>query len=714
LHFDFGIEYGCGPDCEPSHDCGRFLEICNLVFMTYMRHEDGSLTPLPQKNIDTGAGLERVARAVQNVPSTYETDGLRQLLDAAAGLVARRYGEDPEVDRALRVIVDHSRAVSFLIADGVLPSNEGRGYVLRRVLRRAVYFGRTINMPSGFMEIMAERVLERYRDVYPYRNEQHQLVRATVAREERAFRETLDRGLTILEQLLSRVTPGTDSLPGEEVYRLYETYGVPKELTAEVAAKYGLHVDEEGFEQALQAAREISRSGSAGRFVMQQEELADAFARLAGHGEHFTGYDRASDESHITGLIREHRLVERADEGEEVFVILSATPFYPEGGGQVGDAGQITSETGRVEVIDTRRDGSGVIYHIGRVVAGYLSVQDEVRADVDLNRRRDVARNHTGTHLLHASLRAVLGEQVHQQGSLVAPERLRFDYNYHEATSPDDLARVRELVNAKVRSDVTVRTRTTSLERARTEGAMAIFGEKYGDQVRVVEIDGEASGRPFSAELCGGTHVRETGEIGGLFIISEGSIGSGLRRIEALTGANAERWIADQIAVLGSAAQRLGVSPSDLEQKILALQDELSAERRRVATLQRQMARRQAEALASTAKEVDGASVLVAQVDVSDPDGLRQLAEELRRMPGPSLLLVLGAVVGDRPHFVVMTRDLGDRVHAGKLMDAIAKAADARGGGGRPDFAQGAGARPEKLSQALSLAERLGKEQLSR
>ena len=713
LHYDFGEEYGCGPGCEPSHDCDRFLEIWNLVFMTYMRHEDGSLTPLPQKNIDTGAGLERVAMAVQNVRSTYETDGLRALLDEAAMLSDRRFGADPDVDRALRVIVDHARAVTFLIADGVLPANESRGYVLRRVLRRAVYFGRALRMPAGFMETMAGHVLEQFRHAYPYLEGQRRLVLGTVGREETAFRETLERGLTILEETLAGLPAGADAIPGEEVYRLYDTYGVPKELTAEVAARRGLAVDEEGYERALEAARVRSRAASAGRFDLRREELTDAFARLAGQGDHFSGYDRTAGESYVTGLIREHMLVERVEEGQDALVVLNDTPFYPEGGGQVGDAGRIAADTGRVEVRDTKRDASGVIYHIGRVTAGYLTVNDQVRAEVDPARRQEAACNHTGTHLLHASLRAVLGEHVHQQGSLVAPDRLRFDYNHLEAPNPDQLAAVRALVNDKVRADIAVRTRETSLEQARAEGVLAIFGEKYGDRVRVVEIDGDpGQGRgPFSAELCGGTHVHETGEIGGLFILAEGSIGAGLRRIEALTGAAAERWIAEQIRLLDSTTRRLGVSPAELEQKIVALQDELAAERRRAEALQREAGRRQAGSLAEQAEAVGGARLLVAEVQVASVEALRELGDELRRSLGASLV-VLGAVVGDRPSFVVMTRDLDGRVHAGNLIREIAKVAGG-GGGGRPDVAQGGGTDPARLADALALARRLAKEQLS-
>ncbi len=712
LHYDYGEEFGCGPDCEPKHDCGRFLEIWNLVFMMNMRHEDGSLTDLPLKNIDTGAGLERVSMAVQGVRSSYETTSLRALLDHAAALGDRHYGDDEDTDRALRAIVDHSRAVTFLIADGVLPSNEGRGYVLRRVLRRAVYFGRSLHMPAGFMETMAGHVIDEFRAPHPYLDGQRRLVQTTVDREESRFRETLEVGLSRLDDMLAGIKDQADAVPGAEVYRLYETYGVPKELTAEVASHHNLTVDEDGFERALEEARGRSRMASAGRFDLRQDELAEAFAHLTGHGDRFSGYDRTASESHVTGLIREHALIERIEEGHDVLVILDDTPFYPEGGGQMGDSGTISADTGRIDVHDTRRDASGVIYHVGKVTAGYLSVNDQVQARVDPARRQDAARNHTGTHLLHASLRRVFGEHVHQQGSLVAPDRLRFDYNHMEAPHPDQLAEVRAMVNDRVRADITVTTREATLEQARAEGAMAIFGEKYGDRVRIVEIDGRGGGRPFSAELCGGTHVHETGEIGGLFIISEGSIGSGLRRIEALTGAGAERWVSAQLRTLESASRRLGVNPAEIEAKISALQEDLAAERRRVEALQREAGKQQAGGLADEAEVVAGVQLVTARVQAASVDSLREMGDQLRDQLGASVV-VLGAVIGDRPNFVVMTREVDGRVHAGKLVGEMAKVAGARGGGGRPDVAQGGGTDPAKLTDALDVGRRLAKEQLS-
>ena len=710
LHYDFGEEFGRFPEVEPKNPGRRFLEIWNLVFMTYLQNGDGTVSDLPKKNIDTGAGLERVAMAVQGRRSTYETDGLSALLDAAGHIARINYGENPDADRALRAIVDHSRAVSFLIADGVLPSNEGRGYVLRRVLRRAVYFGRKLGMPTGFMEQMAGEVLDRFGAHYSFLRRQERLVRTTIAREESSFRETLERGLARLDELLER-HQGAGVLPGDEVFRLYDTYGVPRELAAEVAAGQGLTIDLAGYEQAREAAREIARAASSARFRTGTEDLAGAFAQLAGQAERFHGYDHLRLDTHITGIIRDGRLVERAEEGDEVLLMLSETPLYPEGGGQMGDSGVVHSDTGRITVHDTRRDTSGVIYHQGVLVSGYVSVNDQARAEVDVARRRDSARNHTGTHLLHASLRSVLGEHVHQRGSLVAPDRLRFDFNHLEAPNPDQLDQVRALVNERVRSDTEVRTRETSIDEARAQGVMAIFGEKYGERVRVVEIPDDA-GSIFSAELCGGTHVHDTGEIGSLHILSEASIGSGLRRVEALTGATAERWVSGQLRLLENASRRAGVNPSELEHRIVVLQDELAEERRQLEALQREAGRRTAGSLAEQAEDVDGVRLLVAAVDAPNADAMRQMGDQLRQSLGASVV-VLGAVMDGKPRFMVMARDAGDGFDARSLLNGFGPVAGAKGGG-RPDMAQGGGTDAAKLTAALEAARSMAREQLRR
>lgn len=707
LHYDFGEQESCGPDCQPSHGPDhRWLEIWNLVFMTLMRHEDGTLTPLPQKNIDTGAGLERLTRAVQNTATTYETDGLRPLLDRATGLVDRRYGEDEQADLVARVIVDHSRAAVYLINDGVLPSNEGRGYVLRRMLRRAVYFGRTAGMPDGFLATMAEAALEQGAEHLPELRRSAAMIASTLRREESQFRQTLERGIVRFDDLLKSLPDGA-VIPGEEVFRLYDTFGLPKELTVELALARGVTVEEAGFERALEEQRRRAQSGA--KFTRRDEELADTFVQLHGRGETFVGYEQLTAETHITGLVREHHLVERVEEGEAIGLVLAATPFYPEGGGQVGDGGAVEADTGRLEVIETRRVEGGVIVHSARVVAGYVSVNDQVLARVDPIRRADSARNHTGTHLLHASLRAVLGEHVRQMGSLVAPDRLRFDYSHTETTDPDDLARVREMVNEHVRRDIAVQTRETSLEDARAGGALMFFGDKYGDQVRVVTIPDDRQGTPFSAELCGGTHVHETGEVGFFTVLSDSSIGAGVRRVEALTGLGAERWISEQIRQLDRATRRLSTSPAELDAKILQLQSELDSERKQRAGDARRAGQQAAGDLAERAEAVNGAKLLVARVDAASVEALRQMGDTLKQKLGSSVI-VLGALVGERPSVMAMvTADLTKRVQAGTLVKAMAEGK----GGGRPDAATGSVADASKLDPALDRARRLVKESLT-
>ena len=726
LHYDFGEHESCGPDCQPAHGPDhRWLEIWNLVFMTYMRHEDGSKTPLPLKNIDTGAGLERLARAVQTVPSTYETDGLRPLLDAAVALADRHYGDDPQVDMAARVVVDHTRAAVYLIHDGVLPSNEGRGYVLRRMLRRAVYFARTAGMPDGFLTAMADAVIDAGRATLPSLADSARLIRSALRREETQFRQTLERGTAHLEDMLRKLPAGS-VIPGEEVFRLYDTFGLPKELTVELARARGFTVEDEGFARAL--AEQRRRAQAAAKFGLRDDELADTYTRLRGRGELFVGYEHLVADTYITGLVREHHLVERAEEGDEVGLVLAETPFYPEGGGQVSDAGTVESDTGRLQVLDTQRVESGVIVHHARVIAGYVSVNDQVRAVVDPTRRADAARNHTGTHLLHAALRRVLGEHVRQMGSLVAPDRLRFDYSHVEATNPDEREQVRELVNERIRRDLAVRAYESTFDEAIAAGALAFFGDKYGERVRVVSIP---DGRPesgargndsglrtqdsglFSVELCGGTHVHETGEVGFFTILSEGSIGAGVRRIEALTGRGAERWIAEQIAALDRAARRLNTTPAELEAKILSLQAELDAERKRRAEIERRAGQAAAGDLAQRAESVDGVKVLVAQVEAANQDAMLQMGDTLKQRLGPSVI-VLGAVIDEKPRFVAMVapKDLTRRIQAGKVV-AVAARQTGGGGGGRPDTAHGGGNDPAKIGEALDVARRLVKESLA-
>jgi len=714
IYYDFGADTGCGqPDCQPSHDCGRFLEIWNIVFMAFNRQADGTQMALPAPNIDTGAGLERIASVLQHVgpgiASDYETDLLHPLVEAAAALGGHVYGEDEPVDLACRIIADHSRAVTFLLADGVLPSNDGRGYVLRRIIRRAVYLGRRVGLgPDGFMR-MVDAVIDRMASAYPYLVDQRAAISRVTAQEETRFHETLERGLQRLEEVLVRLDRQAGIFPGEEAFRLYDTYGVPKEVTDEIAGLQGLRPDEAGFEAAMERQRELARrsehfsAAALVRSIPMTASLRDVTT--------FVGYDHLTETTEIVALGDDDGTRDALETGRKGWIALARTPFYPEGGGQVGDTGIISGPDAIFEVEDTQRREGGVLVHLGVVHRGQLARGMTVDASVDPVRRRDTMRNHTGTHMLHAALRRVLGEHAHQAGSLVAPDRLRFDFTHGASTTPEQLLAVERMVNEAVRENGGVSTEEASYDDAIRRGALAFFGEKYGSEVRVVTVARDPA-RPFSVELCGGTHVEQTGQIGLVRIVSEGGIGSGVRRVEALTGRNAERWAQEQASLLERVAAQVGATPAGLETRVAGLLAELETERRRLAELQRERDRGQAEMLLSAAEQLDGTSLVVARADSESAKELRELGDLLRARLG-SAAIVLGSVIQDRPQFVVqLTADVVNRgVDAGEIVGRIAAATGGRGGG-RRESGQGGGVDAARLDEALNLARGILRERL--
>jgi alanyl-tRNA synthetase len=817
IYYDFGPTPGC-PECEkgachPQVDCRdeygapRFLELWNLVFMTYFQHEDGSRTELPGKNIDTGAGLERWAAVLlyesqewkdKSVrPSVYDTDLFRPIIARVEELSGRRYGEDAATDRAMRIVAEHARAAAFLIADGVMPSNEGRGYVLRRIMRRAVYMSYSLGRESAILGDVVGRAMDTMAGAYPGLVTSAKVVVSAAEAEEKGFRRTVGRGREVLvgdfggapallkdvrENLrdapLHRATWATKQTPLEEMLRsellptalkrelltahrrllgprpweaaledlqraanlplsitgpavflLWDTYGFPPELTKEIAlsAGFGMEGDVDGdFNRLVDAQRERARAAS--RFGGGLEEREKAYAALSHLHTRFVGYETLRHESTVAAIIAGADVVESAQEGDEVEIVLHETPFYAEGGGQVGDQGEIVGPAGRFAVEDTQWAREGVAVHRGRVVEGRIAVNDAVVAQVDAEKRRDTMRNHTATHLLQAALRRVLGTHVRQSGSLVAPDRLRFDFTHMEALKPEEVLAVQRLVNDKIREDIEVHPAEKGYEEAIAGGALAFFGEKYADRVRVVEIAeqpgteehaglpagqaGPSEGR-YSMELCGGTHCRSTGEIGSFIIVREESIGAGLRRIEAVTGRGAEEYVQAQRDVLERLSRRVGVTPADLETKVASLLEELEAERRRAQALEREAARRAAEALLSGAERIDGAAVVAGQVPAASFEVMRETGDWLRDRLG-SAVLVLGAVFGERPNFVAMiTPDLTARgLHAGELVKRVA-AVTGGGGGGRPEMAQAGGKDPARLEEALGLARKLARESLS-
>ena len=720
IHYDFGEQYSCGPDCSPSCGCGRFLEIWNLVFTEYYQDAQKKRTSLPRKNIDTGMGLERTAAVIQCKRSFYDTDLFAPLMQKVSQLTQRKYGENEKADRAIRIIAEHGRAVTFLIADGVIPSNEGRGYVLRRILRRAALFGRTLGLDKPFLGEVAKEIVTMMGHVYPELVKRRDPVLKVIDTEEARFGETLSTGLNLLNQIMEQAKAKADKkISGEEIFKLYDTYGFPSELTAEMAADSGLSVDLEGFEAEMEQQRERARAVHKFTAEVTIKAKIGVPSTFIPRSTDFVGYETLKCKSSVVVLLPGGKWpesdVSSVSEGQEVGVILRGTSFYAEMGGQVGDRGEIRGKKGRFEVTNTVRitkDESELIVHLGKVVAGTISVDEVVEAKVDKERRLDIERNHTATHLLHAALRQVLGRDsdVHQSGSLVTPDRFRFDFTYEAPVLKEELVQIQRIVNENIRRNLLVTKREMPYTQAVAEGAIALFGEKYGDVVRTVRMGSAKS--PVSFEVCGGTHVDRTGDIGLFQVISEGSIGSGMRRIEAVTGREAEKLIEERASMLDKIARRLQVPAADVEGKLSGVLEELDSERKRAVVLERQLSRETAESLLTQAETVKGVSVLVAKTSVSNMDALRHMGDVLREKLG-SGVIVLAAVWDDKPSFLAMvTPDLVSwGLNAGDIVKKVAQATGGSGGG-RPQLGQGGGRDKDKLDEALKLVARLVEEKV--
>jgi len=694
IHYDFGETAGCGKaDCNPSCKCGRFCEIWNLVFMQYNQDKQKKRTPLPKPNIDTGMGLERVTTVMQGKNSIYQTDIFQPLLKRASELSGKKYGANPEDDRSMRVVAEHGRAIAFLIADGVLPSNEGRGYVLRRLLRRGVLFGRRLGLDKPFLVYIAAATIEQMGKTYPELVKRKDFILDVVRREEERFEETLNIGLQQLEDIMGeRETDRAGEISGEDVFRLYDTYGFPVEITKEIACERGLGMDLEGFEREMDKQREKARS--AHKFA----DVGTRFKLVAYPTTFFVGYSSLSQSTRVVGLSVAGEDVQSINKDQKAGVILESTPFYAEMGGQVGDTGIIRAEGGLFSVTNTVKLGAHTTLHQRFVSEGRLSVGDAVTAEADAERRADIARNHTATHLLHYALRQVLGEHVQQRGSLVEPLRLRFDFSHLAPLTAEEISQIQDVVNAEVRHNHAVYDNKMSYKEAVAAGAIALFDEKYGDEVRVLSV-----GRPaISTELCGGTHVSASGEIGFFEIVSESSIGSGLRRIEAVTGREAARIAVASINTLQSLGKLLDSAPEGVLQKVQALLDSRDAGIKRAEAFEREMALKDVSAFLTHAVDVDGVKLLAMRVKPSRPETLRDVADALMNKLG-SAVVVLGTVNEDKPYFVVMvTPDLTARgYHAGNLIRQVA-ALTGGGGGGKPGLAQGGGKDVSKLDEAIA------------
>jgi alanyl-tRNA synthetase len=830
IHYDFGPEFGCGrSECGPDCDCGRFSEIWNLVFMQFNQDEHKHRTLLPKPNIDTGMGLERVAAIKQGKRTVYETDLFASLVAKVEDRTGRHYGRtevggesplfdvqlqgDEAADRAIRVISEHCRGITFLIADGVMPSNEGRGYVLRRLLRRTALFGRKLGLEEPFIGVLADFVIEKMGHVYPELRHNQDMVRSIIDSEETRTLERFKTGVSLLENTVlawreqlrvefggsetsagfkSRVksiigigtmtdikygvpkaidiflggeafqhtlmvggrdvigeaqesirrrlrdlreivderASDTDWPPepfdkfkgrltkaladmegavstvartvsGFEAFVLHDSYGFLVELTQEVARDRGFDVDLDGFEREMERQRERARA--AHKFGGGDKTDLKAYEQLGVTASQFVGYEACRYESVVMGLIAGGKPVDSVSEGDEVEVVLKDTPFYAEMGGQVGDTGEIHGAQGKISVRQTIRPLPDLIVHQGKVVQGRIAVSDSVVAEVDTRRRLDIARNHTATHLLQSALRVVLGQHVRQSGSMVTPDRFRFDFNHLEPVGRQRLLEIQRLVNEKIRENLPVAATVSSYKEAVARGATALFGEKYGDEVRMVQVGDP----PFSRELCGGTHVHSTGEIGLLHIVSEESVGSGLRRIEAMTGRAAERLVEERLLALESLAAELQTMPEGVEAKVSSLVDELDRERKRASAMERESARKAAGSLLSEAREVNGIKVISTKVAAGSADAMREMGDRLKEEL-KSGVVVLGAVCDGKPSLLAMvTLDLVAKgFNAGQLVKEVAKVVGG-GGGGKAELGQGSGKDASKLDEALSEVARL-------
>ena len=749
--------------CHPNCDCERFVELWNLVFMQYFQDSSGERTPLPAPSVDTGMGLERAMVILQGKQNIYETDLFAPIINKVSQLTGKTYGSETETDYAMRVVVEHARASAFLIGDGVVPGNEGRGYVLRRIIRRAIRYGRQLGLTDAFLTQVVEEVIPQFRTTYKELAESQDFILRVIGLEEERFAEAFVRGINLLNGMVkyresstkeletsmassggfspadTEVSDDTESentgaqlahealirlrdarpksedvqeayraaitefvraITGPEAFILYATYGFPPELTAEIAKEHGLTVDMDGFDQEMETHAEESKSEGSFSGGM---DMQVAYTDLGLSSSEFVGYGLTQQDSKIVALLSGGISIDHATQGQQVEVIISQSPFYAEGGGQLGDRGSISGPNGVVAVEDTQSPVAGLIVQRGTVSQGEISVGDAITAEVELARRLDSSRNHSGTHVLHAALRSVLGAHVRQAGSFVAPERLRFDFSHVSALTRDELRTVQSLANEKVRSNLTVTSHETSYIEAVREGALAFFGDRYGDVVRVVTMapDAHANGDAFSVEVCGGTHVVATGQIGTLAVLGESSIGGGMRRIEAVTGLAAAELFVQQTDRLEALSHRLQTPVADLESRLESFIQENEDLKKQLEGFQKTSLRGEAEELLGKVQDIDGVKVVAGQTSAGSADGMREMGDFLKDKLG-SVVVALAAVVDGSPILITMvTPDLvGRGLHAGNIARDTAKVMGG-GGGGRPELAQAGGKQPEKVNEAL-------------
>jgi alanyl-tRNA synthetase len=695
IFYDHGEDIWGGPPGTPEEDGDRYIEIWNMVFMQYNRDASGTMTPLPKQSIDTGMGLERIAAILQNVHSNYEIDLFQHLLKATALVVGT---EDME-SKSLRVIADHIRSVSFLILDGVTPSNEGRGYVLRRIMRRAIRHGNKLGAQGSFFNQLVAPLVEEMGEAYPDLRAAQANIEKVIVKEEHQFVKTLDQGMRILEQDLAHLTG--DTIPGDTIFKLYDTFGFPVDLTADIARERHLEMDIAGFEKAMEQQRLRARSASS--FAVDYSHKLD----LAGQTD-FQGYDHLTHTGKVLALIVDGEPSHKVSQLGDLQLVLDSTSFYAESGGQTGDQGIIEWLGGSIQVTDTLKQGQHFVHH-GQLLNGELSVGDEVDTFVDRRFRADSAKNHSATHLLHEAMRRVLGDHVTQKGSLVNPDRLRFDFSHSEPVSAEQLAVIEAMVNQEIRDNTAVAAETMAIDDAKAAGAMALFGEKYGDQVRVItmgsmaHIEVEDAEQVFSLELCGGTHVERTGDIGAFIITSESGVAAGVRRVEALTGAAASQWLADTGRTLAAVSGLVRAGRDQVTDKIQALIDKNRHLERELDQLKAKMAASQGADLVAQAQTINGVKVIISLLEGVEPKSLRDAMDQLRNKLGSGIVM-LAVSQDDKASIVAgVTQDLTDKIKAGDLIRHTASSMSGKGGG-RADMAQGGG-QADQLTQALESAQ---------
>lgn len=693
IYVDLGPERGCSDNCVLGCDCDRYLEIWNLVFTQFDRDEAGNYNPLAKKNIDTGAGLERIASVLQNKKSNFETDLIFPIIEYASKVSGVKYETSTKNDISLKVIADHARSMTIMILDGILPSNEGRGYVLRRIIRRAIRHGRLLGIETSFLAGAVDAVITIFGNVYPELVEKQDYIRKVISLEEERFHTTLAQGIELLSKLIAdlKVT-GKDVLDGKSAFKLYDTFGFPWELTAEILEENKFSLDKDAFDAAMNEQRERARAA-------RQENQRVSVPDLTGINVDSLKQDYNVTTAKVVLLWKDGKAVEQVHDGEEVGIILDTTAFYAEGGGQAGDTGMIETEVGKVEIENAKKLANGTIYHIGIVVEGLIKVGDNVKILIDAEVKQATARNHTATHLLHAALKNIVGEHVNQAGSSVNSERLRFDFSHFEPLTTEQIEKIEQQVNEAILKAITVDISEKTQNEAKEMGAMALFGEKYGDIVRVVNI------KDCSVELCGGTHVNNVAEIGLFKIVSEAGVASGVRRIEAITGKLAYDKVNSVEKTLNKAASLLKSRNNEVVEKIEALLTQVKTLEQQLALANSKMAQETASELLATAIDVNGVTIVNAEVEIEDMDGLRNLADLLRDKLTVGVIVLGAKIADDKVNFVVMaTKDaVAKGIHAGNIIKETAKVAGG-GGGGRPDMAQAGGKNPEKITEALTMA----------